>query len=268
MVNKKVIDREKQLILQEEVLKKSMINEIINQSKPKKNVKTKEVIKLPMPTSEQVIQNKSINLKTYGAIMLHSRWGGQLLNQEDRYVYNEYLDKKCEEISLECNISKRTLKRHITALKKCNVKIFEPVAVNGELVYKLNYSIEGQEFITVDSVALRKLCNAYSENTLKLYLIFSYTCIEAKKGRGRSGYKVSRVEKLIKQDWLCKKLGISYNSRVVITDCVEALQKGGFINVREDYKLSPCTDADNKVVSIHKKPEFYYSLSDDYLNNK
>ena len=53
-----------------------------------------------------------------------------------------------------------------------------------------------------------------------------------------------------------------YN-RIVITDCVNALKKGGFIKVRQEYKLSASNK--NKVVNMHKKPEFYYSLSEDYL---
>lgn len=260
-----VTDRD--IILQEarerEEYRLKLLNEVIKATTYKKGEINKEVVRLPMPTSNKVIANKKINLKTYGSIMLHSKWGGTFLNEDNRYIYNDYINEKCEEIAKDCQISKRTLKSHIAKLKKCDIKIFEPMIVGSDLVYRLNYSVEGQEYITINSVALRKLCNAYSENALKLYLIFSYSCIDVEKNKDSKSYKVKQVEKLITQKWLCEKLGISYNNRIVITDCVNALKKGGFIKVRQEYKLSASNK--NKVVNMHKKPEFYYSLSEDYL---
>lgn len=263
--SKEAIKIEKQRILEEEKLRKHRINEMIEASKPRKGSKKNDVYKLPMPSSHEVLTSKDICLKTYGVIMLHSNWGGKFFNPDDRYIYNNYIDEKIEQISLECSIAPKTLKDHIRKLKKCGIKIFEPMNINGELVYRLNYSIEGQEFITIDNIALRDLCSTFSSNALKLYIILSYACVSAYKEKGKQKYTVKRIEKHITQKWLCEKMGIAYSNRSVITTYVKYLKKSGFIKVREEYKLNNVTKNGKNVV--HKVPHFYYSLSDDYLQN-
>lgn len=262
---KKIIEEEKESAR----YKRKLIKQIIDESKPKrkKDLDKKEVYKLPMPSHDNVISNRAVDIKTYGAIMLNSNWGGKILNPKDRYIYDETINKQIDKISTDCNISKRTLKRHIAKLRKCDINILEPITVNGELAYKLNYSCdEGMNFVTIDNVALRKLCNAYSENSLRLYIIFNYMCIEILQNINSKEYIVNTKETHITQEWLCKKIGIKYSNRIVITDCVEALTKGGFINVRKEYKLNPVKNESGEV-TLHKVPYYYYSLSDEYLES-
>lgn len=257
----KYIDDEKEL----KRYRKQLIKKIVEESKPKRKKDKKEVYKLPMPSHDTVISDKSINIKTYGAIMLNSNWGGKLYNSNDRYIYDSKINDEIEKISIDCNISKRTLKRHIAKLRKCDVNILEPININGELAYKLNYTCdEGMNFVTIDNIALRKLCNAYSEYALRLYIIFNYMCVEVLRDMNSKEYYVNKIEKHITQEWLCKKIGIKYSHRIVVTDCVEALINGGFINLRKEYKLNP-TENENGELVLHKVPYFYYSLSDDYL---
>lgn len=261
---REIVGREKEIAM----YKKQLIEQIVAANRPRRKSKIdkKEVFKLPMPSHDKVISDKNINIKTYGAIMLNSNWGGRIANAKERYIYNETIENQIEKICIECNISKKTFKRHLAKLRKCNINILEAISVNGELAYKLNYSGDsGTNFVTIDNVALRKLCTAYSENVLRLYIIFNYMCIEVLKNTEDKNYIVNRIEKHITQEWLCKKIGISYNNRIVITDCVEALVNGGFIKVRIDYKYNPIEkDGD---VNIYKVPFYYYSLSDDYLKN-
>ena len=129
-----VTDRD--IILQEarerEEYRLKLLNEVIKATTYKKGEINKEVVRLPMPTSNKVIANKKINLKTYGSIMLHSKWGGTFLNEDNRYIYNDYINEKCEEIAKDCQISKRTLKNHIA--KGIYTKLIRLNAIN--LTYK------------------------------------------------------------------------------------------------------------------------------------
>lgn len=229
------------------------IRQKVDATRPKKlpDSEKKEFFEFPMPSNDKVISDKDIDIKTYGIMMINSNWGGKL--EGTRYIYEETLNNQINEICDVCNISKRTFKRHLSKLKKCNVNILQPITVKGKLAYLLNYSCdEGKNFVTIDNIALRKLCNAYSENTLRLYIIFKYMCRDV-------------AERHITQECLCEKIGLSYKSRMIITDCVDALVSGGFIKVRVDYKYN--TVERNGEDLCYKVPWYYYSLSDDYAIN-
>lgn len=253
-------DYEKNLLYEnmkdEELYRKKLIKEVIEATTYKKGNITKEVFKLPMPT-KNFIDNKNVNVRTYGAIMLNSNWGGKFLNPNDRYLYKDKFVEVIEQITQELNISQSTIKRHINKLKKCDIKAIELTKTsNNELVYRLNYGVFNEDtgsfkdFITITNVALRQLVNAYSENTLRIYLYLLQRCYNG--------------ETYIKQEEICKAIGLSYKTRKVVTDCVEALVKGGFIKVKNNFNVNTRVNKKGEVVE-HIIPNYYYSLSEDYL---
>ena len=73
--------------------KKELVKQVIEATTYKKGEITKEVFNLPMPSSKDFLNNKNVNVKTYGAIMLKSNWGGKFLNQTDRYLYKNKFDE-------------------------------------------------------------------------------------------------------------------------------------------------------------------------------
>lgn len=88
-------------------------------------------------------------------------------------------------------------------MKKCNVTIFELIVASVELSYKLNYRCQdGKNFITIDNIALRKLCRAYSENILILYTVLNYMFIKVIRDYELDKYIVSNVEEHITQEWM------------------------------------------------------------------
>lgn len=237
--------------------RKELLKQIIETTTYKKGNITKEVFKLPMPISKDFLSSKNVNVKTYGAIMLNSNWGGKFLNPTDRYLYKDKFDEVIKQITEELNISQSTIKRHINKLKKCNIKAIELTKTsNDELVYKLNYGIYNAEsgtfkdYVTITNVALRQLVNAYSENALRIYLFLLYKCYKG--------------EAYIKQEEICEAIGLSYKTRKVVTDCIEALIKGGFINVKNNFKVHTRVNKKGDTVE-HIIPNYYYSLSEDYM---
>lgn len=253
-------DYEKNLLYEnmkdEELYRKKLIKEVIEATTYKKGNITKEVFKLPMPT-KNFIDNKNVNVRTYGAIMLNSNWGGKFLNPNDRYLYKDKFDEVIEQITQELNISQSTIKRHINKLKKCDIKAIELTKTsNNELVYRLNYGVFNEEsgnlesFVTITNIALRQLVNAYSENSLRIYLFLLSKCYKG--------------EAYIKQEEICQAIGLSYKTRKVVTDCVEALIKGGFIKVKNNFNVHTRVNKQGQTVE-HIIPNYFYSLSDDYL---
>lgn len=261
---------EKELIYQEAQREAERLKELkealLEATTYKKGEITKEVFKLPMPTSKNFLSNKNVNVKTYGAIMLKSNWGGTFRNPNERYLYKDKFDEAIKEITEELNISQSTIKRHINKLKRCELQVvnekFKVYTIelgktaSDELVYKLNYGTFNEKngnlenFVTITNVALRKLVNAYSENSLRIYLFLLYKCYKG--------------EAYIKQEEICEAIGLSYKTRKVVTDCVEALIKGGFISVRNDYSVTTRKNKSGDTLE-HIIPNYFYSLSEDYL---
>lgn len=239
----------------------NLTQEVIENTTYKNGYKKKEVVFLPMPTKAQVLKNKDISIRTYGAVMLESNWGGKILNPDDRYIYADKLDEVIKDISKEFKLSERTLKRYITKLRKCNVNILEAMPnAKGELIYKLNYSDENfKNYILIHDKALRKLVNAYSENTLRIYLILLYKCFDEFKDENTITYKECEMT----QEYLCQKIGLKANSRKIIADCIEALARGGFIKIRVEYKTN--YETKNKELLNYPIAKYFYNISKDYL---
>lgn len=254
----KILEKEKEI---EDLRKKELLKEIIKATTYEKGVVVKEVFKLPMPTSKKFLDSKNVDIKTYGALMLESNWGGKFLNPHDRYIYADKFKEVCKNIQEEFKISESTLKRHINKLKKCDIKAIEPFkTIKGDLVYKLNYGVITSEssedfryakYVTITNVALKELVNAYSENTLRIYLYMLYRC-----------YKKNNI--YIRQSEICEAVGLKTTSRAIVTDCVNALVKGGYITVDIEYGVSQNIN-DNGDNFDYVIPNLFYSLSDKYL---
>ena len=245
---KEAIKREKEEL-------KETLRHIAYTTSYKKGEITKEVYNLPMPTNKNFLSKRGLNIKIYGYLMLNSNWGGIYANANDRYLYKDKFDEIIKNACEDLNISQSTIKRHINKLKANDIKAIVLTKVDNKLVYRLNYGSFNTEtglidkFVLIDNVALRKLVNAYSDYPLRIYLYMLYAL--------RNG------EKRITQKTLCDVVGISNNTRYVISDSVDALINGGFISVRCEYENNIIVK--NGVEVEHTTPNYYYSLCSDYL---
>lgn len=242
------------------------LNEMLNGSIYKSGIINKEVFKLPMPSSNEILKDKKLDLRVYGLLMLESNWGGEILNKYDRYMYKEKFDNSIIKICKEISVSERKVKTDINKLKKCNVDndikaIQISTTNNRDIIYKLNYGvhteckdeIKFEKFVTITNVALRILINFTNDRVLRIYLFLLYKC-----------YK---EEKCITQEEICDKIGLSYNSRRLVGDALDGLYKLGFIDIRN---CSKSIILENKQGFEYEQliPKLYYSLSENYLNPK
>lgn len=249
-------------IKSEEEAKNEVLKDMIESTTYKKGCITKEVFKLPMPSSDKILQNKNLDLRVYGGLMLDSKWGGKFLNPDDRYFYNEDFKEASKEVCINLNISESKLKRDINKLKKASLGdgltlIQLCKNANGDIIYKLNYAVyennNYKKYVTITNVALRILTNATNDRVLRIYLYLLYKCRDN--------------EVIITQEEICERIGLSYKSRKLVTDCVNALDKLGFINIRLDYKFAILKNSKGTEYE-QIIPQYYYSLSEDYLEQK
>ena len=265
MLDKEELQRAKEYYLkkfeEENIKKREELKEtlkyIANNYSYKKGEITKEVFNLPMPTSKEFLSKRGLNIKIYGYIMLNSKWGGKYANPNDRYLYKQEWEEVNKNACDDLNISQSTIKRHINKLKANDIKLIVLTKVDNKLVYKINYGSFNTEtglidkYVLIDNIALRKLINAYSDYPLRIYLYMLYAL---KKG-----------ERKINQKTLCDVVGLASNTRYVISDSVDALIDGGFINVRCEYENNIIIK--NGVEVEHTTPHYYYSLCSDYLKD-
>lgn len=247
---------EEEKLREKEELKETLRNIAYDYSYTKGEI-NKEVYNLPMPTSKEFLSKRGLNIKIYGYIMLNSNWGNKYANPNDRYLYKEKWEEVIKNACEDLNISQSTIKRHINKLKSNDIKAITLTKVDNKLVYKLNYGSFNKDtgmidkYVLIDNIALRKLINAYSDYPLRIYLYMLYAL---RKG-----------EKRITQKTLCEVVGISNNTRYVISDCVDSLIDGGFISVRCEYENNLIVK--NGVEIEHTTPNYYYSLCKDYLKD-
>lgn len=223
----------------------------------------KEVFCLPMPSSNEILRNRQIDLRTYGSIMLESNWGGNYKNKNNKFIYKEKLDSRLKEIAQEIGISESKLKKDIIKLRKCNVdgdiKLIELTKDNKDNpVYILNYGVKCdvtevlKQYVTISNVALKILKKSNNDNIIRIYLILLY--------------KLRNGDTCLTQEEICDNMGFSYKSRKVISDCLNSLEKLGFIDIRQDYKEIVATRKDG-LNYAQMIPKFYYKLSDRYLES-
>ncbi len=264
--NKKIsFEKYRQLIIKEHRNEKNdlynLTKEIIRKTSYRKNEVKKQEVYLPMPTQEMVLKDKSINMRTYGAMMLKSNWGGMFLNPDDRYIYSDKLNNISEEVASELQIRPTTLKRYLTSLKKCKANIFQPTTnKKGELIYRLKYTDEYlRGYTLIHEKALRKLIEEHRDNALKIYLVMLYKCFaKMDKDSGKIEYKECEIT----QEYLCESIGLMPNSRKIVAKCIELLERDGFIKVRSTYKTN--YETKNGKVLNYPIPKYFYSISKNY----
>ena len=176
---------------------------------------------VPLPTSNDILTNRSISLRTYATLMLISNWGGKVLNENTRYLYDNKVQKHIDFILDLLKITKATFNSHIKRLSAKNVSIFTPKMINDSLVYMLKpKDTNKKNFVLVNSNLLLKLIADYDETCLRVFLVLLYTCKDETKQ--------------VTHEWLCKRIGKSTNSRRLISNALNKLHEGGFIFIFKD----------------------------------
>lgn len=193
-----------------------------------------KIVKLPINTNEKYMQNKKCDYKVLAIMTLYSNFTPMDEQEKSgnyeqyRYVYKNKIIEFTDEIEKLSQKKINTIIRSMRALSNIGNGELVTACKNeaGEIYYTINYAngTTGNKFVTIDSDMLRALVNAFSSNTIKVYVFLKYMC--------RDG------EKKITRSYIAKNIGFatSSDSLKIISDCTKALCGGGFINKRKVYK--------------------------------
>lgn len=189
------------------------------------------------------IKNRKVDYRVYTSLSAMSN--REPNSKGSRYIYLDKVDKNLKELSEILGISTSMLQKHIRALRKMNVEQFLLEEYNGKLVYRLNYAdSDGKNFVTVPMEKIPLLLNGLSNNCIKLYTVFLWSC--------RTG------EKQLTQSWLAEQIGLSKRTEKAVKDSILVLEKCGLIKIRREYESSHRI-SEGKLVG-YKEPKYFYSI--------
>lgn len=135
-----------------------------------------------LPSSPDILTNKKISIRTYSMLMFYSNWGGEALNNNTRYIYDNKIQDNLEDILTSLNISKSSFRTHLLNLRNYSKDIFKVKMINNELVYSLTPKDKNNKnFVLINSDILLKLISSCNETCVRIYLILTYSCINGPK---------------------------------------------------------------------------------------
>lgn len=200
---------------------------------------------VPLPSSNEILTNKKISIKTYYILMLYSNWGGSMFNNDTRYVYDNKISENIEDILSTLNITNSSFRTHLSNLRKHSKSIFKATMVKDELVYMLiPKDNNNKNYVLINSDILLKLINHCNENCIRIYILLCYIC--------RNG------PKQITHQWLSESIGNSSNSIRLISKAVNELESNNFIYVERLKTVHKTYDElSNKIISNPKDIHVY-----------
>lgn len=180
----------------------------------------------PMPSHKEYLKNKEINIDLYGAITLESNWDGN--SESQRHISKKKLNERKEDIMELCGISERTYKRYMPKLKNISINGEAPLITTDKgasgTVFKLNYSVGGKYFVTIESDILKFLVNVARKDVLRLYIFLKV--------------QLANGSKQMQREFIASNIGYSNDDKALdkITDMIKALVAFGLITKEESTK--------------------------------
>ena len=193
-----------------------------------------DIVKLPINTNEKFMQNKKCDYKVLAIMTLYSKFTPMNKQEKSgtyeqyRYVYKNKIIEFTDEIEKLSQKKINTIMKNMRALSNINEGELVTACKNesGEIYYTINYAngTTGNKFVTIDSDMLRALVDAFSSNSIKIYVFLKYMCKDG--------------ERKITRSYIAKSIGLtgSNDSLKTISNCTKALCGAGFINKRKVYK--------------------------------
>lgn len=219
-------------------------------SKGQKNyieLKDRKVVKLPMPTANEILKDRKVDLKTYSLMVLYSNCQTKKQREEVeelyRYLYYNKIIDNSEEIEELSKWKLDTIKRNIKKLAKLENKlVIADRTKEGKIVYYINYSDEdGRKFIPIEEPILKILTACTNSNVIKVYLFLRYYCDHKQKTTKDNKWMITR-------EYICEKVGIK--NVCTITDMTDFLADMDLIN-----KFNTHENVDGRVVDHN-----YYNI--------
>lgn len=138
-----------------------------------------KIIKFPISTAEENIQDKKCDYKLLSTLTLLSKYN---VGEDHRYIYKDDIILNKNKIE---SLSKRkinTVIKNVRKLSKLEGNAVVAKSVDGKIVYIINYkNKDGRKFILLEEDLLRHLADTTSSNEIKVYLLLKYRCNEIKE---------------------------------------------------------------------------------------
>ncbi|OSA97941.1 UNVERIFIED_ORG: hypothetical protein B2H98_06045 [Clostridium botulinum] len=199
---------------------------------------------VPLPSSPEILKRKKLSIKTYAALMLYSNWGGEMFNKNTRFLYDNKLSDNTDEILTMLNVSRATLRNHLSNLRSAK-EIFKIKMIKNELVYILTpKDKDGKNFVLIPNDILFKLISNCNETCIRIYILMCYVCREGSTQ--------------ITHQWLCESIGNSCNSRRLISAAINQLKSQNLITVQRLKTVHKTyNEATNKIICNPKDIHIY-----------
>ncbi|MDQ0459004.1 hypothetical protein QOZ91_000510 [Clostridium sardiniense] len=130
---------------------------------------------VPLTSSNKILTNKKISLRTYALLMLYSNWGGSMFNDNTRYLYDNKISDNIEDLLSVLNITRSSFRSHLFNLRTYSKGIFKSKMIKDELVHML-IPKDNNNYVLIDSDLLLKLICNCNENCIRIYIILCYLC--------------------------------------------------------------------------------------------
>ncbi len=241
---------------------------------------------VPIPSSKELMTNKSVDYQLLSEILLNSYFGGRENNMDTRYIYKVKLwdnqlevtdenenvievvelrdgDKKLPLIANKLGMSLSTFKRKLNALLKTDLGLFE-IGMNesGAVFYNINYAKDGKYYITIPSDILEKLVITANTNMIKLYVLLTYHLTEPVLNPDGTFKELKYIRKQMTYDFMMEQIGLSAktNRKIVLTMLEDLCHKGLLRAYEITTPIQTVDKKTNKIITMSVKG-YEYSLT-------
>ena len=181
-----------------------------------------KMIKLPINSSKEYMQNKKCDYKILALLTLYSE-----LNDDYRFLYYDDLikDKNIKNIEKISNLKIKTIKDKIRYFNKNISDLIHIEVIKDSVAIIINYSTDNKEYVTIEEDILKLLINKFDSATIKIYILLKYLCLNQQKA--------------ITNNYIIEQIGLSSKSNKnssSVTDRINNLIDYGLIKKFKNKK--------------------------------
>lgn len=201
-----------------------------------------QIVKLPINSSKQNMQNKKCNYKTLAIMTLYSNMTPNEITLEQgyeelyRFVYENKIKNNIIEIENLSHYKQDTIIRNIRKLAKLNKGLITVVNSPKGIVYYINYRSEkGGDFVTIEEDILKYLIDTGNSNVIKVYILLKYLCRNGKRA--------------VTNEYIAEQIGLNKNSHKNIQSVINIIKSLVNNKLIKKYKNNGLTfydENDNK----------------------
>lgn len=205
-----------------------------------------------LPTAE-LLKSKGTDFRVLLGISIISNVDNNVKSgSNSRYCSIKKVDRHMKKICSYIDISVSQFRKHLRKLLECNSDEFRVVdrIYKHESVkcYEMKYKAGG--FVLIPIEKSKVLISNADNNSIKLYANLLWLCV--KNGEF--------IERELTQDYLLKLMGLSPNSRMIITKATSWLENANLIRTRKEWVSETILDSEGMPRGTSPRAKIYYSI--------